>query len=181
MADALVVIDMQSGSFGPAHPLRHDLDGVVGRINRLARWVRGRGGVVVWIQHDGPPGDSLEPGTEGWRILPALEQDEADEAVSKTANDSFLGTRLEAFLRSRTVGRVIIAGWATDFCVDATVRASTARGFKTCAVSDGHTLSDRPHLPASKVIEHHSYIWADLIAPGGPAAVLSAEDLLSGA
>ncbi len=36
MTDALIVIDMQQGSFGPATP-RHDAAGLVGRLNLLAR------------------------------------------------------------------------------------------------------------------------------------------------
>ncbi len=118
----------------------------------LARWVRANGGLVVWVQHDGPPGDVLERETEGWHILPALERRAEDETVSKTAHDAFLGTRLETLLRGRFCDRVIITGWATDFCVDTTVRSCTARGFKTWAAADGHTLADRPHLPATKII-----------------------------
>jgi nicotinamidase-related amidase len=179
MSDALIVIDMQTGSFGPAHPPRHDLSGLIERLNKLTCWIRDAGGVVVWVQHDGSPGDALEPGTDGWQVLSALEQCPGDEIVNKTANDSFLGTRLEVLLRERNIERVIITGWATDFCVDTTVRACTARGFRTYAISDGHTLSDRPHLAASKIIEHHNFVWSDLIAPGGPVTVLTSQELLS--
>ena len=31
------------------------------------------------------------------------------------------------------------------------------------AVSDGHTVSDRPHLAAPDVIRHHNWVWSDLI------------------
>jgi hypothetical protein len=30
-------------------------------------------------------------------------------------------------------------------------------------VSDGHTVSDRPHLDAAAVIRHHHWVWSDLI------------------
>ena len=178
MADALVVVDLQAGSFGPANPPRHDADGLFARLNRLARSVRADGGMVVWIHHDGPAGDLLEPGTAGWQLVPALERSAADHTVSKTACDSFLGTRLEALLHARTPGRVIITGWATDFCVDTTIRSCTARGFRTWAAADGHTVSDRPHLPARKVIEHHNYVWANFIAPGGPVRVVPCRELM---
>jgi len=180
MADALVIIDMQAGSFGPANPPRHDAEALFERLNALARWVRAGGGLVVWIHHDGPPGDALEPGTDGWQILPALERGAGDETVSKMACDSFLGTCLETLLRAHGPDRVIITGWATDFCVDTTVRSCTARGFATWAAADGHTVSDRPHLQATKIIEHHNYVWSDLIAPGGPVTVASCEELMSG-
>jgi len=178
--DALVIIDMQAGSFGPSCPPRHDAAALVQRLNELARWVRSGGGLVVWVQHDGAPGDALEPGTDGWQILPALERCVNDESVRKTACDSFLGTKLDALLRERSPDRVIVAGWATDFCVDTTVRSCTTRGFKTWVASDEHTLSDRPHLPAMKIIEHRNYVWSNLIAPGGPVTVVSCQELTSG-
>jgi nicotinamidase-related amidase len=177
MPDAMIVIDLQAGSFGAACPPRHDADAIFRRLNVLARRVRSDGGLVIWVHHDGPPGDALEPGTDGWNILPALEQSAEDATVRKTACDSFLGTNLEALLRAIRPERVIIAGWATDFCVDTTVRSCTARGFKTWVVSDGHTVSDRPHLPATKIIQHHHHIWSNLIAPGGPVTVASCEAL----
>jgi nicotinamidase-related amidase len=55
MTDALIVIDMQQGSFGPQTP-RHDAAGLVDRLNRLAREVRADGGAVIFVQHDGPAG-----------------------------------------------------------------------------------------------------------------------------
>jgi nicotinamidase-related amidase len=179
MPDALLIIDMQVGSFGPATP-RYDAGGLVERLNALSVRVRAAGGVVVWVQHDGPPGDVHEPGSEGWRILPALDRQAGDETVNKTACDSFLGTRLEAILRERGVGRVIITGCATDFCVDTTVRACAAKGFETWAASDGHTTCDRPHLAAAKIIEHHNFIWSDFIAPAGPVSVVSCQALMPG-
>jgi nicotinamidase-related amidase len=175
--DALVIIDMQVAGFPPGEP-RHDANGVVARINDLAGWIRGRRGLVIWVQHDGPKGDAFEPETPGWRILPALQRRAGDETVRKTACDSFLGTGLEALLRERGVARVIVTGWATDFCVDTTVRASTGRGFETWAVADGHTCGDRPHLAAEQVIRHHNWVWMDLIAPGGPVRVVEAEALM---
>ena len=71
MTDALIVIDMQQGSFGPVSP-RHDAAGLVGRLNLLASAIRAANGSVVFIQHDGPPGDPHHPDAPGWRLLPDL-------------------------------------------------------------------------------------------------------------
>jgi nicotinamidase-related amidase len=59
--------------------------------------------------------------------------------------------------------RVLIAGWATDFCADATVRSAVADSDHVVVVGDGHTLSDRPHLDVASAIRHHSWIWHNLI------------------
>ncbi len=160
----LLVIDMQVGSFDAATP-QHDANGVVSRINRLAAAVRKSGGVVVFVQHDGPPGDDFAPFTKGWAILGSLERDPSDRSVRKTLNDAFFGTSLQSDLEELGAGRVLVAGWATDMCVDATVRSAAVLGFEVVVVEDAHTVTDRPHLNAERIIEHHHWIWQNLFAP----------------
>ncbi len=176
MRHALIVIDMQQGSFGGATP-RHDTPGLIGRLNRLAAAVRAGGGAVIFVQHDGPPGDPHHPSQPGWRLLEELDARSADTIVRKTACDAFLDTTLDATLRVLSIDRLIITGCATDYCVDTTVRSALARGLSTIVPSDGHTTGNRPHLPAAKIIEHHNAIWADFIAPRGPALVQPCADL----
>jgi len=179
MTDALIVIDMQQGSFGPEMP-RHDAAGLVTRLNRLARQIRTDGGTVIFIQHDGPPGDPHHPDEPGWRLLPTLEIRPDDTVVHKTSCDAFLDTTLDAVLRESGIDRLIITGCATDYCVDTTVRSALARGWPTIVPSDGHTTVDRPHLSAPQIIAHHNAIWADFLAPKGPARVcLCTEVVLS--
>lgn len=168
MKYALIVIDMQQGSFGEETP-RYDADGLVERLNALADAVRGAGGAVVFVQHDGPPGDPHHPSEPGWRLLEGLAVQEADTIVRKTSCDSFLGTTLEDFLRAERIEGLIVTGCATDYCVDTTVRSALARSWPTVVPTDGHTTSDRSHLPAEKIIEHHNAIWSDFLAPAGPA------------
>jgi nicotinamidase-related amidase len=51
--DALIVVDMQAGLL--IGPPKHDLPGVIARINQLAAMVRERSGKVIWIQHCSGP------------------------------------------------------------------------------------------------------------------------------
>jgi len=171
MRDALIIIDMQQAAFDPAAAPKHDAAGTIKRIRDLAASVRSNGGAVIFIQHDGPPGDPFQPGQPGWRLLPDLDVGATDTIVRKKSCDAFLDTTLEDTLRAQSIGRLIVTGWATDYCVDTTIRAALARSLPTVVPSDGHTCADRPHLPAPKVIEHHNAVWADFIAPNGPAVV----------
>jgi nicotinamidase-related amidase len=176
MNTALIIIDMQEGSFTP-RSARHDAAGLVGRLNTLAGAVRSAGGSVIFVQHDGPVGDPHHPDQPGWHLLPELKVRDSDLIVRKTACDSFLGTSLEATLKSRAIERLIVTGCATDYCVDTTVRSALGRGYATIVPEDGHTTADRPHLMARQIIAHHNAIWADFIAPGGPAAVCACTDV----
>jgi len=176
MTHALIIIDMQQGSFGAATP-RHDAAALVDRLNKLADAVRAKSGAVVFVQHDGPPGDPHHPDLPGWRLLEDLDVRPADTIIRKTSCDAFLDTTLDEFLRSRSIDRLIVTGSATDYCVDTTVRSALARGYPTTVPADGHTTLDRPHLGAAKIIEHHNAIWADFIAPRGPALVCPCADV----
>jgi nicotinamidase-related amidase len=140
--------------------------------------VRVKGGLVVFIQHDGPEGDPHHPDQPGWKLLPTLDARAEDLVVHKTSCDAFLHTTLDAILRLHAVERLIITGCATDYCVDTTVRSALARGYTTLAPSDGHTTADRAHLPAEKIIAHHNAIWADFVAPRGPALVCPCDAII---
>jgi nicotinamidase-related amidase len=173
--DVLVIIDMQEGLLLGGE--KYELPSVVERINRLAARVRDGDGCVVFIQHDGPPGDAFAPSSPGWPILSSIQKGPQDRIVRKTLNDAFHGTTLEAELNELGARRVLVAGWATDLCVDATVRTAAALGFRVVVVSDCHTVSARPHLDAEKVIEHHHWIWTNLISPI-PVEIASEADIL---
>jgi nicotinamidase-related amidase len=159
--DALIVVDMQAGLLN-GKP-KHDLPGVIERINRLAAKVRERSGVVIFVQHCSGAEDDFVPGTPGWALLPELHRAAADIVVRKSLNDPFAGTDLAARLQAIAPDRVLVAGWATDFCVDATVRSAVSHHYDVVVVTDGHTLNDRPHLDAVSVIRHHNWIWSHLI------------------
>ena len=176
MKTALVIIDMQEGSFTP-RTKRHDTAGLVARLNTLAGAVRSAGGAVIFVQHDGPAGDPHHPDESGWHLLPELDKRTGDLVVRKTACDSFLGTTLEDTLAANAIERVIVTGCATDYCVDTTVRSALALGYATVAPADGHTTSHRAHFAAQQIIAHHNSIWADFIAPGGPALVCACVDV----
>ena len=172
--DVLLVIDMQQGLLR-GDP-KHELAAVVEGINRLAARVRQRGGCVLFVQHDGPPGDAFEPFTPGWSMLGSIKREASDRVVRKRLNDAFLGTSLQSDLAALGAERVFVAGWATDLCVDATVRSAVALGFRVVPVADCHTVSNRPHLTAERIIEHHNWVWAHLVAPQ-PVTVIHEADV----
>lgn len=176
MKNALIIVDMQKGSFDEATS-KHDSDGLITRLNSLAGRVREAGGVVVFVQHDGPEGDPHYPDSPGWDLLSDLNKENNDITVRKSSCDAFLNTTLEATLEAHHVDGLIVTGCATDYCVDTTVRSALARSLPTIVPLDGHTTSDRPHMSAEKIIEHHNAIWADFIAPAGPAVLCPCADV----
>jgi len=172
---ALLVIDMQVGLFEGSPP-RYDADGVIQRVNEIAKNIRAAGGIVVFIQHEDE--GSLRRGTKGWEILPTLERKGSDLVMHKQACDSFYETNLPDLLEQYGAQEIIITGCATDFCVDTTIRAAASRNYDVVVVEDAHTTKDRPHLDAKSIIRHHNWMWKSLILPRNEVKVLPATSVI---
>ena len=174
---ALLIIDMQKVSFTSQTP-RYDSQKVIERINRLSEIFRKNGNPVIFIQHDGIKEHYCLPGTKEWEILDSLTRTPEDEVVSKKANDSFYQTRLHQFLQENCINELVITGCATDFCVDCTVKSALTHDYNLTIIADAHTTADRPHLAATKIIEHYNWVWAELTPTEGTIKVITTEEYL---
>lgn len=169
---ALLIIDMQRGVFTAP---RQDDDELVARLNGLSERMRAKQSPVIFIQHCGPEGDDLHESQPGHALHADLTVQSDDTIITKSSCDAFLHTTLASTLRERQIDELVITGFATDFCVDTTVRSALAHGYPTIVPADGHTTADRPYLSVEKVIEHHNFIWANLISPAGAARLTSCD------
>ena len=174
---ALLVIDMQIGSFRP-YTLRYDTIGLIDRINLLSEHFRTHHDPVIFIQHDGTSENCFLPGTEDWEILPELTQNKGDIFISKTANDAFYKTKLQAFLATNQISELFITGCATDFCIDTTIKSAISKEYRITVIEDGHTSADRPHMKALTVIQHYNWVWADMTPTYCKIQVVKTRDLL---
>ncbi len=164
---AVLVIDVQVGLFCAA-PAPFQAELVVTRINAVTAKARRAGAPVVFIQHDGGPDDAdLVPFTRGWKLHPRLQVRPGEAVLRKTTCDAFYGTGLDSKLRSRDITTLLMMGFATDFCVDSTLRSAVSRDFGIVVVADAHTTADNPIVKANLIRRHHNWAWANLIATKG--------------
>lgn len=177
--NVLLIIDMQEASFAGGD--KHDAAGVVDRINRLSGRVRRNDGRIIFVQHDGTGDEGLLPHSPGWMILASLVRCDTDIVVRKTINDAFFATELHQVLSELKTDNLIVSGWATDLCVDTTIRAAVSLGHRVVAAADCHTVSDRPHMKAAEVIRHHNWVWQNLLTSGDPVRVLPLREILDSA
>jgi nicotinamidase-related amidase len=70
----------------------------------------------------------------------------------------FVGTGLVELLAERGIDEVIICGFASEACVDATVRSAYAKGFRVVLAAGAHTTTANPVLSAEQIIRHHEFV-----------------------
>ncbi|MCD0504911.1 cysteine hydrolase family protein [Bordetella petrii] len=175
MACAVLVIDVQEALFRPP-PRPAEADAVVARINTLAARARGHGAPVIHIQHQSPDGE-LAHGSAGWRLFGALQRMPDDRVVGKTTADAFLRTELAGLLQQLGTTRLVICGYATEFCVDTTVRQAAARGYPVVLAADAHTTHDKPHADAAAIRLHHNMTLPAIGSFGPPINAVPAAQI----
>ena len=161
---------MQKGSFTSKTP-RFDTEGVVKRINELAKLFRKLELPVIYIQHNGTGTGEFEKNTSEWELLNALNIEPTDIMIDKYANDVFYNSEIQAKLTELNVNELFVIGCATDFCIESTVQSASTKDYNITIVSDGHTTGERPHLSAKKVIEHYNWVWQNMIPTKGKIEV----------
>jgi nicotinamidase-related amidase len=176
-AAAVLVIDVQAGLFSSTPP-PFEAETVLDRINEITAKARAAGVPVILIQQDGEPGgDWLVPLTEAWQFDRRLQVEPGDLVIRKTTCDAFYGTSLESELSARQVSTLVLTGFATDFCVDSTLRNALSKNYAVIVVADAHTTTDSPVLKAAQIRQHYNWAWAESLAPNDvmivPAAALS--------
>jgi nicotinamidase-related amidase len=173
---AILVIDVQKGLFC-ATPPPFEAEAVVARISEVTAKARRAGAAVIFVQHDGEPrGEDVVPFSEGWQLHPGLVVLPGELVIRKRTCDAFYGTPLKAELEARGVTTLVLTGYATDFCVDATLRSAVSKDFNVVVVADAHTSTDNPVLKAELVRQHHNWAWANCISCK-PVTVLKAREL----
>jgi nicotinamidase-related amidase len=151
----LIVIDVQCALFEESVPA-HDGEAVVGRIRGLIESARGAGVPVIYVQHDGGPGDPLAPGQAGWAIRPEIAPVPGEVVIEKRTPDSFHETNLQAELTAGGITDLVLCGLQTDCCVDATTRGAASRGYNVTLVADAHTTSPYGAKPGAQIIADHN-------------------------
>jgi nicotinamidase-related amidase len=140
---ALLLIDLQQAvdhsSWGPRN--NPDAEANVARL--LQEW-RARHLPLVHVRHDSTdPMSTYRPGQVGHEFKPEAVPLEGEIVVAKHTNSAFIGTDLEARLRSNGLLTLVVVGVSTSNSVEATVRMAGNLGFRTLLVADGCFTFDR--------------------------------------
>jgi biuret amidohydrolase len=95
-----------------------------------------RGRLATGIGDPGPMGRILVRGEAGHDIIPELYPRNGEPVVDKPGKGAFYATDLDAILKNRGIGQLIVCGITTEVCVNTTVREANDRGYDCLVVAD---------------------------------------------
>jgi nicotinamidase-related amidase len=97
---------------------------------------RRRGRFAVGIGDAGPMGRILVRGERGHDIIDELRPEAGEPVVDKPGKGAFHATDLDAVLKNRAIGQLIVCGVTTEVCVSTTVREANDRGYDCLVLAD---------------------------------------------
>ena len=178
MKSAMVVIDVQRGLFDPA-PRPYQADRVIQRLRSLTGRARAAKVPVFYVQHQRAEGP-LSHGAPGWQLVRELAVEEGDRLIAKTTPDAFSGTELDQYLKQLGVDHLFLGGYASEYCVDTTVRRAAALGYGVSLIADAHTTHDKAHLSAARIRAHHNATLASITSFAGKIGLVPSAQVVFG-
>ncbi|OKH88210.1 isochorismatase [Thalassospira sp. TSL5-1] len=158
---ALILIDWQTGFRDLDYWGPRNNPAAEGNAERLLAFWRQRGGIIIHVRHDSTtPASPLFPGKASHAFEAFVTPKKGEVVYGKNVNSAFIGTTLEADLRSAGHNRLVMCGISTDHCVNTTTRMAGNLGFEVQLVSDACFCFDRVHpdgqtIPAQMVHDVH--------------------------
>jgi nicotinamidase-related amidase len=139
----LVVIDAQHEYVDGKLPLTGVRE-ALGQIAELLARARKAGRPVVHVQHKGRPGGAFGPDTPGFPIVTEAAPMAGEAVIEKSLPNAFAGTGLKETLDAIGSKELILTGFMTHMCIEATARAATDLGFKSTVVAGATATRDLP-------------------------------------
>jgi nicotinamidase-related amidase len=161
MTRVLLIVDVLEGIFMLGEEL-HAQETFLSGLERVLGEARRHGVTLIHVRHRGPPGSPFEPGTPGWQFHPRVRPRPGEIVIDKEHPDAFQGTDLDRALSEAGVEELYICGFATEGCIDSTVRGAYSRGLpcRVFLLADCHTTTRNAVLEARQIVEHHNLVLA---------------------
>ncbi len=178
---ALIVVDVQRGFDDADFWGRRDNPDCEANIARLIAGWTDHARPIVLVRHDSVKPDSpLDTDTPGNAFKEVVADAAYDILVTKQVNSAFYGEPdLEAWLRERGVGQIVVCGIQTNMCVETTARMGGNLGFDVLVPLDACHTFDLEGVGGLRLSpEELTRATAVNLSGGGFARVVGTDDLV---
>ncbi len=145
---ALLLIDVQKGvdvleHWGGRNGRRNNPEAETNLRSLLDGWRGAKLPILYTLHNSREERSPLKLTLPTGKIKEGLEPRSGETVITKDVNSAFVGTNLELILRRQRIGRLVVAGFFTNMCVETTVRMSGNMGFDTYLAADACATSNR--------------------------------------
>jgi nicotinamidase-related amidase len=130
---ALLIIDIQNFYFPGDGPGLINAEQASLTAKEILQIFRDKKQLVIHVRHKS---------NKGFEIHKNVEPASNEKVITKTEVNSFLGTDLLEYLRSKDINRLVIIGMQTQMCLEAAVRAGHDLGFECFVIQDACATRD---------------------------------------
>jgi nicotinamidase-related amidase len=113
-------------------------------IGRLLERARAQRAPIIHIVHHGKPGGLFAPGSPGVEIAAPAAPAPGEAVVAKSLPNAFASTDLADRLHALKRPAIVLVGFMTHMCVEATARASIDLGVRAAVVASATATRDLP-------------------------------------
>ncbi|KAI7880739.1 Isochorismatase hydrolase [Lichtheimia hyalospora FSU 10163] len=148
MKQALIVVDVQNDYFpGGNLPTDHPIE-TAQAVAKLITKFRQDGKEVVFVQHITPEEQYkdlpiMKDNSKGAEIHELVRPLPTEKVVRKHHISSFVGTDLDAYLKSKEIDTVVAVGMMIHNCVNATVYDANVNGYQCFVVDEAVNTFDQ--------------------------------------
>lgn len=166
---AIVVIDAQQEYVDGLLALP-GITPALDEIGRLLARARAIAAPIIHIVHHGSPGGLFAPDSAGAEIASPATPAPGEPVVGKRLPNAFGSTDLADRLHALKKPEIVLVGFMTHMCVEATARAAIDNGLKATVVASATATRDLPDpltgqlLPAAEVQRNALAALADRFA-----------------
>jgi nicotinamidase-related amidase len=139
----LVVIDAQREYVNGALALPQ-IQPALDEIERLLGRARAASTPIIHIVHHGKPGGAFAPGSDGAEIAPQAAPAPGEPVVHKRLPNAFASTDLADRVAALKRPSILVVGFMTHMCVEATARAAIDLGLKATVIASATATRDLP-------------------------------------
>ncbi len=110
-------------------------------------------------------GKLLTIGTWDFQIVDALAPARSDPVITKSRYNGFAGTPLDALLRSRGIRTLLMAGIASNVCVESTLRDAYFHEYWPVMIEDATMPAGSPEIQRATVYNVSTFFgWVSTAA-----------------